>query len=83
VPAWRPPERVAVKPFAGRQPDGQRVPLEPAKLEGGWPVVSFADTARAAAEAASPRPFALRGLVAKLRNSMRSCGVTCSTSPRR
>src|SRR2546426_3301628 len=32
-----------------------------------------------AAAAASPRPLALTGLVAKFRNSTRFCGVTCST----
>jgi hypothetical protein len=44
---WRPSERVALKPLAVEYPDGRSEPLDAPRLEGGWPVLSVADTSRA------------------------------------
>jgi hypothetical protein len=47
VLTWRPPQRVTVPSFDVEYPDGRREPLEPARLEGGWPVLTVGDTVRA------------------------------------
>jgi hypothetical protein len=44
---WRPSERVVRSSFFVLHPDGRREPAEPARLEGGAPVVSITDTAHA------------------------------------